>query len=213
MGISRLLEGKRCVLAGTGSLADAIFKGVNDHGATCLQISDPPGSLATDPGAASAIERAVSTLGSLDVLITAFSTRADRPFLEIGDDWDLVLDENLTCAFFVAREAARRMTDNGCGIIVHVSSDAAAQPGPRMASFAAAKAAVQMMATGMALDLAPHGVRVCSVTAPDTRPQLGRFAPADADVASAVAFCASDKASYVLGSNFSLMPVAAFRGP
>ena len=159
-------------------------------------MTDPPDALATDPGARGALKAALDVLGGLDVLVTAFSTRSDRTFLDIGDDWQRVLDENLTCAFLVAREAARWMADAGGGVIVHVGSDVAARPGPNTASFAAAKAGLQLMMAGMALDLAPLGVRVCSVSVPDGRVGgLGSFSLGDDDVASAVAFSASDKAS------------------
>jgi 3-oxoacyl-[acyl-carrier protein] reductase len=114
-----------------------------------------------------------------------------------------VLAENLKSAFLVGRECARAMVEAGGGVIVHVGSDLAVRPGPGTASYAAAKAGVHLMATCMALDLAPQGVRVCAVAACEDgteAPSRGGLSPAD--VAGAVAFCASDGASYVLGSTF-----------
>jgi NAD(P)-dependent dehydrogenase (short-subunit alcohol dehydrogenase family) len=199
-------------VAGVSILADAIVARITAEGANCVQMTESPGALATDQGAEAALKRVVEALGVLDVLITAFYTRVDRPFLDIGEEWQQVLDENLTCAFLVAREAARCMTGAG-GVIVHVGSDIAARPGPGTASFAAAKAGVQLMTMSMALDLAPLGIRVCSVAAPAERgTSLGCFSPEDEDIASAVAFCASDSASYVLGSNLSLTGPLPFRG-
>ena len=94
------------------------------------------------------------------------------------------------------------------GVIVHVGSDVALRDEPGTAAYAAAKAGVHLLTTGMALDLAPDGVRVCAVAAPESAGDgLG-----DGDLAAAVAFCASDEASYVLGSTFFPGGLMPFRG-
>jgi len=207
-------EGKRCLVAGEGAIADAVASRLGAEGARLARLDGDPGRLAEDATARAAVEGAVTELGGVDVLVTAFATREDRPFLEIDDEcWRRHVDGNLKSAFLVGREAARAMVGNGGGVIVHVGSDVGARPGPKTAAYAAAKAGVHLLATGMALDLAPDGVRVCAVAACED----GSEAPAPAeigpdDVAAAVAFCASDEASYVLGSTFFLsgpLPVRA----
>jgi NAD(P)-dependent dehydrogenase (short-subunit alcohol dehydrogenase family) len=171
---------KRCVVAGSGEVADAVAARLASEGGSVTR----------------ALEEGV------DVLVTAFEWREDRPFLELDDElWEWTLDENLKSAFLAGREAARRMAEAGGGVIVHVGSDVAVWPGPGTAAYAAAKVGVHLLATAMALDLVPHGVRVCCVAGSDAE-----------DVAAAVAFCASDEASYVLGSTFFLDGPIPYRG-
>jgi NAD(P)-dependent dehydrogenase (short-subunit alcohol dehydrogenase family) len=176
------------------------------EGGKLALLDGDPSNLAGEAGAAAAVAAALEQLGDVDVLVTAFSTRSDAPFLEIDDEtWRRALDENLKSAFLVARECARAMVEGSGGTIVHVGSDVAARPGPATAAYAAAKAGVHLMATCMALDLAPQGVRVCAVAAcEDGTESPGGSRPGAKDVAGAVAFCASGEASYVLGSTFFL---------
>ena len=98
------------------------------------------------------------------------------------------------------------MATTGGGVIVHVGSDAAVRPVPGSAADAAAKAGVHLLATATALDLAPDGIRVCCVAACED----GRTSAED--VAASVAFCASDDASYVLGSTFFVEGPLPYRG-
>ena len=213
MGVKRF-DGRRCVVAGQGEIAVAVAVRLGAEGATLAVLDADPQTLATDAGASATVARALAQLGGVDVLVTAFHTRVDRPFLEIDDElWERSLDGNLKCAFLVGRECARAMVEAKSGVIVHVGSDVAARPGPGTAAYAAAKAGVHLMTTCMALDLAPDGVRVCAVAACED----GSEWPAPAglgseDVAAAVAFCASPEASYVLGSTFYLNGPLPVRG-
>ncbi len=205
MGVTAHLDGKRCLVAGSGPVAKAIVDRLRCDGATVEEL--PAGAaLARADGSAMGVSDAIDQLGGLDILVTAFSERDDRPFLEIDDEaWARALDGNLKPAFLVGREAARAMVEAGGGVIVHVGSDVAARPGPGTAAYAAAKAGVHLLTTCMALDLAPDGVRVCAVAAcEDGADPLGTEAIGPDDVAGAVAFCASDAGSYVLGSTFFL---------
>jgi glucose 1-dehydrogenase len=211
--VTRRFEGSRCLVAGSGPGADAIAERLRSEGGRVVAL-DRPADLTSDAGATSATAGAVTELGGLDVLVTAFSTREDRPFLDIDDDsWRTTLDENLKAAFLVGREAARTMVKAGGGVIVHVGSHAGACPGPSAAAYAASKAGVHLLTTGMALDLAPHGVRVCAVAEPREGPAPYPVPPPGIDdLAAAVAFCASKEASYVMGSTFFLDGPLPLRG-
>jgi NAD(P)-dependent dehydrogenase (short-subunit alcohol dehydrogenase family)/predicted choloylglycine hydrolase len=196
--------GKRCLVAGSGEGADAIAARLEAEGGRVVRLA---GDLATDTGSRAAVMDASSRLGGPpDVCVTAFAVREDRPFLDLDDEvWERTIDENLKGAFMVGREAARAMVGAGGGVIVHVSSDVAARPGPATSAYAAAKAGVNLLTIVQALDLAPDGVRVCAVAAPDDGAEPpGSAALGADDLAGAVAFCASDEASYVLGSTFYL---------
>lgn len=213
MGVRRH-EHRRCLVAGRGELAEAVAARLREEGGTVVLLAEDASSLASDDGASAAVASALGRLGGLDVCVTAFSNRSANSFLEIDDqEWVRCIDENLTCAFTIAREAARAMLASGGGVIVHVGSDVAARPGPGSAAYASAKAGLQLMSTCMALDLSLDGVRVCAVAAPED----GAGAPhgellGPKDTAAAVAFCASDEASYVLGSTFFLNGPLPVRG-
>ena len=207
MAVTARFEGKRCFVAGRGDTADAIVQRLGAEGGAVARLEGTWTTLATDDGAKATVDQACAAMGGgPDVLVTAFCEREDSPFLSIDQDaWHRALDGNLKAAFLVARECARAMVTSGAGVIVHVGSDVGARPGPGTAAYAAAKAGVHLLTMGMALDLVPDGVRVCGVAACEDGSEVPR--PPDVgpnDVAAAVAFCASEAASYVLGSTFFL---------
>lgn len=205
MGVTNRFDGRRCIVAGRGVTADAVAERLRDEGGQVHRLDGDPAMLSSEAGAVAEVERAILDLGGVDVLVTAFSTRDDRSFLELDDEvWQRTLDENLKSAFLVGRECARSMVEAG-GVIVHIGSDVGARPGPATAAYAAAKAGVHLLATVMALDLAPDGVRVCAVAAcEDGSEGPSLTVPGPEAVAAAVAFCASSEASYVLGSTLYL---------
>jgi NAD(P)-dependent dehydrogenase (short-subunit alcohol dehydrogenase family) len=206
MGVKRRFEGKRCLVAGRGEAAEAIAKRLAAEGGAVVRLDGEPSELASDDGASAAVARASTELGGLDVLVTAFCEREDAAFLSIDDAaWQRALDGNLKAAFLVGRECARAMASGRAGVIVHLGSDVGARPGPGTAAYAAAKAGIHLLTTCMALDLVPDGVRVCGVAASEDGSEVpGQAGLGPEDVAAAVAFCASDAASYVLGSTFFL---------
>jgi NAD(P)-dependent dehydrogenase (short-subunit alcohol dehydrogenase family) len=160
----------------------------------------------------SALER----FGRIDTLVSNAGIHRITSFAAITDaEWQDVLATNLTGTFFVCRAAARRMIDaGGRASIVLTSSTNGLVAEPGMAHYNASKGALVMLARSMAVDLAPHGIRVNAV-APGTilsdmtRPMvaagfafgeipLGRIGRA-AEVAAAILFLASDEASYITG--------------
>ena len=86
-------------------------------------------------------------------------------FLEIDEElWDWVLDTDLKGPFLVAQAAARQMVRNGTGgSIIATSSVSAWSAQPELVHYQAAKAGVEMLVRGMALELAPHGIRVNAI--------------------------------------------------
>jgi NAD(P)-dependent dehydrogenase (short-subunit alcohol dehydrogenase family) len=170
VGVAERFAGRRVAVAGDGPVAAATAELVREQGASEADPAD------------------------CDVLVLALDERAETPFLELDDAaWAAALEANLTRPFLVAQEAARAMAARGGGTIVFVGSDLALRPVAGSSAYSAAKAGLHLLATTMALDLAPD-VRVCCVASSD------ELEPAA--VASAAAFCASDEASYVLGSTF-----------
>ncbi|MFF9313661.1 SDR family oxidoreductase [Streptomyces sp. NPDC014748] len=100
-------------------------------------------------------------VGPLDILVNNAGMQLRAPLLEFTDaDWHRVLDTNLTGAFLVGREAARRMTARGHGKIVNICSLQSEVVRPGIAPYAAAKGALKMLTKGMCADWGPYGVQV-----------------------------------------------------
>jgi NAD(P)-dependent dehydrogenase (short-subunit alcohol dehydrogenase family) len=159
--------------------------------------------------------------GRVDVLVNNAATLGvQRDALRLAEeDWDTVLAVNLTAAAVLARDAARDMATRGAGVIVNLTSLHEHLPIPGHVAYAASKGGVTALTRALAVDLAPHGIRVnavvpgmigsdslheslagagaSSVTAPPTL--LGRLGTPD-EVASTVSYLASAEAEYVTGA-------------
>jgi NAD(P)-dependent dehydrogenase (short-subunit alcohol dehydrogenase family) len=176
----------------------------------------------TDPGqGAQVVGRLADALGGLDVLVNNAGTGSQGPFLELDlDEWQRVLQVDLTAAFVAGQEAARRMVAAGRGgRIINVTSVHEHVPLEGSSAYCAAKGGLGLLTKVMALELAEHGITVNAVApgeiatpmtgAHDEDPReierpgipLGRPGAAQ-EIAAAIAFLASDGASYVTGSSF-----------
>src|SRR5437773_3891044 len=104
------------------------------------------------------------TVGPLDILVNNTGTQHRAPFTEFADDdWYRLLATNLTGAFLVGREVARRMVDRRSGKIVNVCSLQSEVARPGIAAYSATKGAVKMLTKGMSADLAPFGINVNAI--------------------------------------------------
>lgn len=160
-------------------------------------------------------------LGGLEILVN--NAGVEKPFALTEmplSEWQRVLDVNLTGAFLCSREAARTMLADGTrGAIVNISSVHEQIPWKTFSHYCASKGGMKLFAQSIARELAPHGIRVASVAPgaiatpinkdvlddPQAKKNvedeipLGRWGEVS-DVANAVAWVASDKADYVVGS-------------
>jgi len=134
--------------------AEARASGVR-AAAVALDVTDA----ASVKAAAEAAERA---LGGLDVLVNNAGIAVTRPLLELTEsDWDRVLDTNLKGAWLTAVETAKRMAAAGTGgSVINVASVLAFRVTKQLSSYIAAKAGLVHLTRAMALELAPHGIRV-----------------------------------------------------
>lgn len=170
---------------------------------------------------AAMVARAVETYGQIDILCAIAGIAGGVPFLELDDArWNRMLDVNLTGVFLCGQLVARQMVRQGTGgKIVNMSSTNGLVGEADFAHYNAAKFGVVALTMTMAIELAPHNIRVNAVcpgliqtrlsaevvqepaAAEEYKKKIpmGRFASAD-EVAGSFLFLASDDASFITGT-------------
>ena len=176
-------------------------------------------NVARQPQVEAMLKAVEDGLGPVDVLVNNAGVFPRVPFLEMTEaDWDYVLDVNLKGSFFCAQAAARSMVTGGRpGAIVNLTSSAAFRGSPRGVHYCASKGGVLSMTRQMALELAPHRIRVNAIAPGLTDTAQPRYGSSEADletmgraiplgriaqpeeIANAAVFLASEDASFVTG--------------
>lgn len=165
-----------------------------------------------------AIDASKQALGGLDIVVNNAGVTADQLLLRHKEeDWNKVLDVNLTGAFRVAKAAARYLMKSDAGRLINIGSVVGLIGNPGQSSYCAAKAGLIGFSKSLARELASRGVTVnvvapgfieTDMTAALTDEQreaiaqqvpLGRIA-SPLEVAHAVTWLAGDRAAYVTGT-------------
>jgi NAD(P)-dependent dehydrogenase (short-subunit alcohol dehydrogenase family) len=111
-----------------------------------------------------AVDEFVSDFGRIDILVNNAGILRRTPFLDISEEeWDLIMGTNLKGYFLVGQTAAKKMVKNGGGVIINMSSAGQELAAPNLTHYCTAKAGVAMLTKQMALELAPHHIRVNAV--------------------------------------------------
>ena len=226
------LAGRRILVTGAGGgIGSAIASACAEAGAELFLVDrdERLGALAASLGAGyelvdlagrgagtRAVEAALAALGSLEGVVQAAGVQAPRrPLAELEeDDWERLVQINLTATVMVCRAAAAAMTQ---GSIVNVGSVSGRRGMAGIVAYSATKAAVHQLTRGLALELAPR-VRVNAVAPgyvetplsaavladPENRRALERRVPLEriaepAEIAPPVRFLLSEEAAYVTG--------------
>ena len=198
------------------SAADEIAATIRADGRRVLTVQADLGRIAEARAMVAKVER---DLGPIDVLVNNAGVFPRVPFLEMTEkDWDYVLDVNLKGAFFCAQAVAKGMVTAGrAGSVINLTSGAAYRGSPRGTHYCASKGGVLSLTRQMALELAPHRIRVNAIApgltdtaqprygmseeelaaAGRTIP-LGRVAQPE-EIARAAVFLASDDAGFITG--------------
>lgn len=131
---------------------------------------------------------AADGLGGIDILVNNAAIFPRSPFLEMEEaEWDAVIGINLKGSFLCAQAAAKRMVAAGTpGCIVSVSSRSAFTPSPRGVHYVASKAGLIGITRAMALELAPHNIRVNAVAPGLTDTAQPRYGMTEQQIAAAV---------------------------
>ncbi|GAA2856155.1 gluconate 5-dehydrogenase [Actinoplanes cyaneus] len=183
------------------------------------EINTVQADLRTAPACRSLVGEAVSLLGGLDVFLHAVGRNVRKPVVELDDDdWESVVNLNLSTAYWTGQAVGRTMVARGYGRMVFCSSVSGLLAHPNHAPYAATKGGLNQLLRVMAREWAPHGVTVNGV-APGyietgltreyldrdgNREKLQSLVPAGrlgrpAEVADAITFLASDRAAFVTG--------------
>lgn len=167
----------------------------------------------------SSCEAAVARFGAVDLLVNNAGIGRFGALQDLSTaDFRKVIDVNLVGPYIMAKAVAKGMIARGRGIIVNITSINALTPGPGSGGYPAAKAGLAKLTEQMALEWGPLGIRANSIAPgfidggiskpfyadPKVRALRGGAVPIRRlgvvdDIAEAVAFLASDKASYISG--------------
>jgi 3-oxoacyl-[acyl-carrier protein] reductase len=214
-GIARALHAQGAIVAISGTRRDALESLAGELGE---RVHVCPANLA-DPAAPDALVAAAeSAAGPLHVLVNNAGFTRDMLALRMKDeDWQAVLDVDLTAPFRLARATLKGMLRRRAGRIVSIGSIVGATGNPGQANYAAAKAGLVGMTKALAQEVGSRGVTVNMVApgfvaTPMTEVlgdaqkarllesiPLGRMGT-PADIAAAVVYLASDAAGWVTGA-------------
>jgi NAD(P)-dependent dehydrogenase (short-subunit alcohol dehydrogenase family) len=209
-------DGKNAVVTGGASgIGAATVRLLRESGARVTVIDRE-----TDVTNRAALAAAMDAAGALDIVVANAGIGEEAAFLETSEElWSRTLTVNLTGAFHTVQLAAERMKGRGRGAIVLTASTNSYDGEPLLAAYNASKAGVLGLLHTAANELGPYGIRVNAVCPGLIRTPLterhfaeagklkeyfrhvplGRGGRAE-EVAAAIAFLASEEASYISGA-------------
>src|ERR1041384_3117682 len=233
------LDGKRALVSGAGrgiglaaasALADAgahvtlLSRTANEieEAAQAIRARGPKAdTLVLDVMDLGAMQKALAAAAPFNILINNAGTNRPKPLMDVTiEDYDAIMGLNVRAAYFVAQAVARRLIEAGqSGSIINISSQMGHVGAARRTVYCASKHAMEGFTKAMAIELAPHDIRVNTlgptfIETPLTKPffeneafrdevlskiKLGRLRHPD-ELPGAVVFLASDASSLMTGS-------------
>lgn len=234
------LDGKRALVTGAGrglglaaasALADAgahvtlaarTAKEIEEAAEAIRKRGQKAETLAIDVRDVEAVKKEIAAREPFDILINNAGTNRPAPFTEVKvEDFDFVFSLNVRAAYFVAQAVAKRLVEaRRPGSIINMSSQMGHVGGPTRTVYCATKHAMEGFTKAMAIELAPHKIRVNTlaptfIETPMTRPffqneafrtdtlkriKLGRLGQLE-DLTGAIVFLASDASALMTGTS------------
>jgi NAD(P)-dependent dehydrogenase (short-subunit alcohol dehydrogenase family) len=219
-------------LAGAGATVALAARSLRDLETAANEVEQHGGHAVaiecdvTDPDAIDhCVRTTASELGGIDVLVNnAGGPVFNAPFLDMREaGWHKVLDLNLTSVMRFSHAVGVRMTAQGSGSMINITSPSTLRPWPAITAYGAAKAAVLNLTQALAQEWAEYGVRVNAISPGWIRTEINRAftdntaaAAATAadvplgrwgephDISGAAIWLASDAASYVTGAHIAI---------
>ena len=198
--------------------ADAVARDAQSHGGKVLVVKADVSQIA---GVQQLVVQTVQTFGRLDIMVNNAGIEEPTPFTEVSEEsWDRQIALDLKGAYFGAQTATKQMiAQGGGGVIINISSVHEDLPMVGNSVYCASKGGLRMLTRTLATELAQHRIRIANIgpgavatpinaaTLNDPEKKaallaeipLGRISEPE-DVANAVAWLASDEASYITGT-------------
>jgi 3-oxoacyl-[acyl-carrier protein] reductase len=221
--ISRLLaaQGARVAINHRSSAegAEAVAEEIRQAGGEALVVQ---ADVSQSSQAQQLIKTVIDTFGELNILVNNAGTTRDMLIMKMSqDDWDLVIQTNLSSAFHCCKAAIRPMLRKRYGRIVNITSVVGLAGQAGQTNYAASKAGIIGFTKALAKEVGQRGVTVNAVapgfiptTMTDVMPEEWRTtmiemtplkrAGSPEDVANAVAYLVSDEASFITGQILSV---------
>jgi len=212
--IARAFAEQGATVALSGTRVDALEALASEIGGNAHVV---PANLSDAEGAVALAKDAETAMGQIDVLVNNAGLTRDTLAMRMKEeDWQLVLDVNLTAAFRLTKACLRGMMKNRWGRIIGITSVVGVTGNAGQANYAASKAGMIGMSKSLAQEVASRGITVNCIapgfiatamaeelTEDQQQGILGAI-PAghmgeSNDIASAAVYLASDEASYVTG--------------
>jgi 3-oxoacyl-[acyl-carrier protein] reductase len=195
--------------------AQRVAQAIADAGGTAVPM---PGDVADPAAAERLIDDVEAQFGPVLVLVNNAGVRADGLAMQLGDDeWQRVLDTNLSAAFRLTRRAVGTMVRKRFGRVINIASVVGPKANAGQANYAASKAGLIGLTRTVAVEVARRGVTVNAVAPGFIETEMtegvppalldavpARRAGQPADVAACVGFLASQQASYVTGTTLTV---------
>ena len=200
--------------AGNKAAAEEVQSIITQMGGKAMIIQ---ADVSDEKSAMQMVEEVIAQLGGIDILVNNAGITRDGLFIRMKEeDWNAVINTNLTGIFNCTKVAAKYMMKKRSGRIINMSSVSGIMGNAGQTNYAAAKAGVIGFTKSLAREMASRGITVNAVApgfiAPDmtaampekaqehvlTSIPLGKMGKPE-DIANAVLFLASDKASYITG--------------
>ncbi|MBC3875364.1 3-ketoacyl-ACP reductase [Undibacterium flavidum] len=218
----RLCKDGYTVVAGCGPNSPRKDKWLADMRAEGFDVHASEGNVSDWESTRAAFEKVRTEIGEVDVLVNNAGITRDGQFRKMSKaDWDAVIDTNLNSLFNVTKQVIESMVDRGWGRIINISSVNGQKGQFGQTNYSTAKAGIHGFSMALAQEVATKGVTVNTVSPgyvgtdmvrairPDVLEKIVSGIPVKRlaepeEIASIVAWIASDEGGYATGSDFSI---------